>query len=238
MPAVRPRDSGIVHLPALGHYREHMTDSEMATRHVAPPVIRSLDLGAKALLIVLLATAILFPDMGNMKEKAAGLRAITYPLLAFTIPVLWFTFWRDRASFPWFADLLVTVTCFTDTLGNRMNLYDSVSWFDDWMHFTNTGLLTAGVIVLTLHRRATLAATLERALAFGVSAAVGWEVAEYFAFISKSSERQGAYTDTLGDLALGSIGTILAALVVHALWQRGRLASVAPQLEPRRASVQ
>ncbi|AXT84964.1 hypothetical protein C6I20_07045 [Aeromicrobium sp. A1-2] len=210
-----------------------MTDSEVATRHVAPPVVRSLDLSAKALLILLLVTALLFPDLGNMKEKAAGLRAVTYPLLAFTIPALWYTFWRDRASFPWVADLLVTVTCFTDTLGNRMNLYDTISWFDDWMHFMNTGLLTAGVILLTLHRSATLSATLERALAFGVTAAVSWEMAEYFAFISKSSERRGAYTDTLGDLALGTIGTIVAAFVVHGMWQRGRFASAAPQLEPR-----
>ncbi|MGA8987529.1 hypothetical protein [Aeromicrobium sp.] len=208
-----------------------MTESVVAIRHVAPPVVRSLDLTAKAFLIVLLVTALLFPDLGNMREKAAGLRAVTYPLLAFTIPVLWFTFWRDRASFPWVADLLVTVTCFTDTLGNRMNLYDTISWFDDWMHFMNTGLLAAGVVLLTLHRSATLAATVERALSFGVTAAVSWEIAEYFAFISKSSERRGAYTDTLGDLALGSLGTITAAVVVHGLWQRGRLATAAPQME-------
>lgn len=208
-----------------------MTDAPVSIRHLAPPIVRSLDVTAKAGLVVLLVVALLFPDLGHMRGKAAGLRAVTYPLLAFAVPALWYVFWRDRASFPWVADLLVTMTCFTDTLGNRMNLYDTIVWFDDWMHFMNTGLLTAGVILLTLHRSSSLAATLERALAFGVTAAVGWEIAEYFAFLSTSSERHGAYTDTLGDLALGSLGAVLSAFLVHSLWQQGRLVSAAPQLE-------
>ncbi|WP_157439540.1 hypothetical protein [Aeromicrobium sp. Root344] len=209
-----------------------MSDKGPATRHVAPPVVRSLDITAKAGLLILLAIALMFPDLGHMRGKAAGLRAVTYPLLAFSVPALWYVFWRDRASFPWVADLLVTVTCFTDTLGNRMNMYDTIVWFDDWIHFMNTGLLTAGVILLTLHRTATLHATIERALAFGATVAVGWEIAEYYAFISTSSERRGAYTDTLGDLFLGTSGSVVAALVVHRLWRMGRLASAAPQLEP------
>ncbi|MEJ7636118.1 hypothetical protein [Aeromicrobium sp.] len=208
-----------------------MTDTQLATRHPTPSVVRSLDLAAKGGLVVLLTIALLFPQLGHMEGKAAGLRAATYPLLAFTVPVLWYVYWRERASFPWVADLLITITCFTDTLGNRMDLYDSIAWFDDWMHFMNTGFLAAAVILLTLHRRSTRTATLERGLAFGVTAAVGWEIAEYFAFISKSSERRGAYTDTLGDLALGSLGTVVAALAVHGFWQRGWFASAAPQLE-------
>ena len=47
---------------------------------------------------------------------------------------------------------------------------------------------------------------MERSLAFGVTSAVAWELAEYFAFISKSTERTFAYADTLGDLGLGTLG--------------------------------
>lgn len=212
-----------------------MTGMQVATRHDAPPVVRSLDLTAKAGLVVLLLIALLFPDLGHMRGKAAGLRAVTYPMLAFAVPTLWYVFWRDRASFPWLADLLISLTCFTDTLGNRMNMYDTIVWFDDWIHFMNTGLLTAGVILLTMHRTSTLQATLERALAFGATVAIGWEIAEYYAFISTSSERRGAYTDTLGDLFLGTSGSVVAALIVHRLWRMGKLASAAPQLEPLRA---
>lgn len=213
-----------------------MTQTALATTYDAPPVVRSLNIAAKGGLVSLLVVTMVAPELGHMEGKAAGLRAVTYPLLAFAVPALWFFYWRERASFPWVADLLITITCFTDTLGNRMDLYDSITWFDDWMHFMNTGLLAAAVILLTLHRSASLAATLERGLAFGVTAAVGWEMAEYFAFISKSSERAGAYTDTLGDLALGTLGTVVAAVAVHALWQRGKLASAAPQLEPPRVA--
>lgn len=207
-----------------------MTDN-LAVRHPTPPLVRGLDVGAKLVMVVLLAATMLFPGWGNMEDKAAGVRAVTYPLLSFTVPVVWYVFWRERASFPWVADLLVTITCFTDVLGNRMNLYDTIVWFDDWMHFVNTGLLAAAFILLTMHHSKGLGAVIERALSFGVTAAVFWEIAEYFAFISKSSERRSAYTDTLGDLALGTLGALVAAVLIRGLWSRGRLADAAPQLE-------
>ena len=214
-------------------YIQAMTDVALLLRHPTPPLVATLNVSAKAGLLGLLAAALVFPELGNMQGKAAGLRALAYPVLAFTVPVIWWLAWRERASFPWLADLLVTITCFSDILGNRMDLYDTVVWFDDWMHFMNTGLIAAAVILLTLHRSATFAATLERALAVGVTAAVAWEIAEYFAFLSGSSERQLAYTDTLGDLGLGTLGVITAATVLHTLWRNGSLSSTAPQLNSR-----
>jgi hypothetical protein len=208
-----------------------VSESVVVSRYETPAVVRNLDLTAKVLLVLLLMLAVLYPDFGHVRGKGAGARAIGYPLLAFAVPVVWFMSWRERASFPWVADLLVTLTCFSDTLGNRMNLYDTISWFDDWMHFVNTGLLAAAAILLTLHRSSSLGATIERALAFGVTAAVGWEIAEYLAFLKTSPERLGAYTDTLGDLALGSLGSLVAAFVVHAVWRHGGLLRAAPQLD-------
>ena len=210
-----------------------MPPQPVVVRHETPPIIRTLDIGAKVGLLLLLALALTHPDLGNMRDKAAGLRAVAYPLLSFTIPVVWFLFWRHRSSFPWLADLFVTITCFTDILGNRMDLYDTIVWFDDWMHFMNTGLLTAAFVLLTLPRTATFGATLERSLAFGVTAALAWEIAEYYAFLSNHSERTGAYRDTLGDMGLGALGAVLAAVVIHAMWQHGRLRHTAPQLESR-----
>lgn len=208
-----------------------MSSAAIDTRYPAPSFVRTADVIAKAALLLLLGLALAFPETSNMKDKAAGLRAVGYPLLAFAIPVIWLVWWREHGSFPWLADLFVTITCFTDILGNRMDLYDSIVWFDDWMHFTNNGLLTAAVVLLTLRSSATLTATVERALAFGVTAAVAWEFAEYFAFISRSPDLQRAYADTLGDLALGTLGSIIAAVVVYASWRRGNLTSAPPQLE-------
>jgi|SRR5690606_4974964 len=203
----------------------------IATRYPTPQVIRGLDIVAKVGLVFMLATAVFFPEIGNMEDKAAGLRAVGYPLLSFTIPAIWYAFWRERASFPWLADFLVTLTCFTDILGNRMDLYDTVVWFDDFMHFVNPGLLAAAFVLLTLHRTATFWAVLERSLALGATGAILWEIAEYYAFIATSSERRGAYRDTLGDLGLGLAGATLAAVVIHTLWRQGHLRDTAPQLE-------
>lgn len=208
-----------------------MPHTLVATRHPTPPLLRAANITAKAGLVLMLLTALIVPEMGNMEDKAAGARAIAYPMLSFAIPVIWWTFWRERASFPWLADFLVTLTCFTDILGNRLDFYDRISWFDDWMHFVNTGLLAAAWVLLTLHRSATLPATMERALAFGATAAIFWEIAEYFAFISSHSEKRMAYEDTLSDLGLGVLGVVLAAFTVHACWRHGYLASAAPQLE-------
>jgi hypothetical protein len=97
-------------------------------------LVRGLSVTAKAGLVLLLLSALLHPDLGNMRDKAAWTRAVAYPPLAFTIPALWFGFWRDRAPFPSAADLMVTLTCFSDILGNRLDLCDTVIWFDDWMH--------------------------------------------------------------------------------------------------------
>lgn len=187
-----------------------------------------LDVAAKALLVVLLLTAIRYPELGHLEGKGATARAVGYPLMAFVIPAAWFLRWRHRLTFPWVVDLLVTLTCFTDTLGNRMDLYDSFRWFDDVMHFANTGVLTAAFILLTLSPRATRGQVLERALAFGVTAALAWEVAEYYAFLSTSGVVD-RYADTLGDLSLGALGSVAAGLVVHWAWSHELLLTAGPQ---------
>lgn len=205
-----------------------MTEAVVSERPSVPSVIRTLDVLAKAGLVILLWVAISNPELGNLRGKGAGIRAVGYPTVAFVIPAAWWLFWRDRVSFPWVADLLVTLTCFTDTLGNRMDLYDTIRWFDDAMHLINTGLIVAALLLLTLPRAAGLGATIERALAVGVTAALAWEIGEYYAFLSTSSERIDAYADTLGDLALGTLGAVLAALVVHRLRRVGLLGDVQP----------
>ena len=52
--------------------------------------------------------------------------------------------------------------------------------------------------------------------------AITWELLEYFAFIRNSSELATAYTDTLGDLALGLTGSVVSALTVAMLFRRPR----------------
>ncbi|HWJ09732.1 MAG TPA: hypothetical protein VNS46_10175 [Nocardioides sp.] len=209
-----------------------MTEA-VAVRYPTPTLVRTADGAAKTLLVLLLLMVVIDPDGSNLRDKAAAGRAIGYPLVSFTVPAIWLWLWKDRASFPWLADLLVTLTCFTDILGNRMDLYDTVVWFDDLMHLANTGMIAAAVVLLTLHRSAPVHRVVERALAVGATAAITWEIAEYYAFISGHAEHAFAYEDTLGDLALGVLGSLTAALVIHRTWRSGGLREAAPQLDDR-----
>jgi hypothetical protein len=59
---------------------------------------------------------------------------------------------------------------------------------------------------------------------FGAITAILWEIGEYFAFIRNSPELATAYTDTLGDMALGLSGSVLTAAVVVAAVMRQRAA--------------
>lgn len=171
------------------------------------------DIAVKVGLVVLIVIAATNPDLGGVKAKAGGSRAVAYPLAMMIVPAIWWLSYRAR-TFPWLGDLLLCLPWFTDTLGNRLNLYDSISWFDDWMHFMNWALLTAGFLVITLPSGLPWWRAVERGLAFGLPTAVLWEITEYITFIRHSPELATAYTDTLGDLVLGSLGTLLAALLV------------------------
>jgi hypothetical protein len=70
---------------------------------------------------------------------------------------------------------------------------------------------------------------------FGAVTAILWEIGEYFAFIRNSPELATAYTDTLGDLALGLGGsTLTAAIAVIAVRRmRRRTGCSRPWLKER-----
>jgi hypothetical protein len=175
-------------------------------------------LAAKAALFVLLLTALIWPDLSGIKGKASTARLVVYPLGAMVLPLWWWAYGRTRSklhrTFPWTADLLITLPWLIDLIGNRLNLFDSVSWWDDAMHFVLWGFLTAGVLLAFAPHPLSRGLTAFVALGFGATAAVVWEIGEYYAFIRHSDELQTAYTDTLGDLALGTLGALVAGLIV------------------------
>lgn len=192
----------------------------MSTRHGDPPTtVVVLDVVAKSALLFLLALVAVDPTWGNLEGKAPVARAIAYPTWAFVLPVAWLAVrWTPR--FPWLADLLITLTCFTDVLGNRLDLYDTIEWFDDWMHFVDTGLLAAAIVVLTTTRATGIAEVLVRAVAIGITAALAWELFEYVSFVTRSDELPTAYADTLIDLMMGWLGAVTAAVTVHVVRRR------------------
>jgi hypothetical protein len=197
-------------------------------------VLKWADLAAKVFLLALLVSALVWPDLSGVKEKAGTARLVIYPLGAAVVPVWWRLSGRRRAvadgstparGYPWAADLLITLPWFLDLLGNRLNLFDTVVWWDDLMHFLNWLLLTAGALLVGTFQRPALSrgVLLMCALGFGVTAAVLWELGEYVAFVRGSPELATAYTDTLGDLALGTLGAVCAGLAIGQLQARGML---------------
>jgi hypothetical protein len=181
---------------------------------VATPVgVVVLDVGAKVLLLLALSRVALDPAWGNLEGKAPGTRALTYPLLAFLVPLAHLLRHSGR-PYPWLADLMITVPAFSDILGNRLDLFDQLLWFDDAMHFLNTGLLGGATVVLLGSAGAPLLHRVVVSVAAGMTFSVAWEIWEYYAFVTRSAEIGTAYADTVGDLALGWLGAVCVAVLV------------------------
>ena len=172
------------------------------------------DVAVKLATVGLLLWAVLNPDLPQFQGKAFTGRAIVYPAVLLFIPLGWWVFGSRTISFPFAADILFGLPFLIDVGGNALNLYDTIEWWDDLNHFVNWALLTAAV---TIPLRWTMLggwACVGLAVGFGAVSAIGWELGEYVTFIRFSDELSTAYTDTLGDLALGTLGGAIGALVV------------------------
>jgi hypothetical protein len=185
------------------------------------PAVFWLDVAVKVALIGLLLFAVLRPDLPQFEGKAMGGRALTYPLAAIVVPVGWWFWGRDRDwSYPYVLDICLVLPFLIDVVGNALNLYDTIDWWDDLNHFVNWGILVTafGQVLFRLPLARLNMASLM--VGFGAVTAVLWEFAEYFTFIRGGPEEKTAYTDTLGDLAGGLAGSTLAAVVtVTLLWR-------------------
>ena len=169
-----------------------------------------VNFGVKAVLIGLLAIGA-FSGLQQFEGKAFLWRLAIYPIAALIIPVIW-TMLGRRPAYPYAADVLLTLPFLIDTAGNALDFYDTIGWWDDANHFVNWMLLSGAVGVLAWRNRTGRWESVAFVVGFGAVSAILWEVAEYYAFIRHSSELATAYYDTLGDLALGLTGSVVAGL--------------------------
>ena len=169
-----------------------------------------VNFGVKAVLIGLLAIGA-FSGLQQFEGKAFLWRLAIYPIAALIIPVIW-TMLGRRPAYPYAADVLLTLPFLIDTAGNALDFYDTIGWWDDANHFVNWMLLSGAVGVLAWRNRTGRWESVAFVVGFGAVSAILWEVAEYYAFIRHSSELATAYFDTLGDLALGLTGSVVAGL--------------------------
>ena len=175
----------------------------------------AINLAVKIALLGLLLFAVLNPDMQQFQGKAMTGRALTYPISVLIVPLAWYALGRSRPglAYPHLLDALLALPFLIDTAGNALDLYDSITWWDDLNHFVNWAILCAAFGQLLLrfrHDRWTMAGLI---VGFGSVSGVIWEIAEYFTFVRGGAEEATAYTDTLGDLALDLGGALVAAWV-------------------------
>ena len=169
----------------------------------------------KALALILLAIAIAYPDLGGLKSKGIGVRAVVYPLGLVALPLLCWLVRRRRLAvrLDWVADALCSLPILVDLAGNRANLFDTVWWWDDAMHVVMHGVLTAALL-RQFWPRVRGVPLITAAIAFGGLSGLAWELGEYLAFMRYGVELSGAYLDTLGDLCGGMAGSVLAGILL------------------------
>ena len=194
------------------------------------PLAFWLNVAFKVALVGLLAFGA-FSSLDQFEGKAFGWRLATYPISALIVPFGWRLAGRPR-PYPYALDILLVSPFLIDVVGNALDLYDSIDWWDDANHFVNWALLSLAVGQLLVRLELPRLETFVIVVGFGATSAILWELAEYFAFIRHSSELDTAYEDTLGDMALGLGGSILAALATAMLFVPRRL-QTATMLNPR-----
>jgi hypothetical protein len=184
------------------------------------PAVFWIDLALKLVLVGLLAFGA-FSGSERFAGKGFGWRLGGYSIAALLVPAVWMVRGR-RLPYPYLVDILFVLPFLIDTIGNALDLYDTIDWWDDANHFVNWALVTGAVAAALLRTRVNRAELFAIVVGFGGVTAILWEIGEYFAFIRNSSELRTAYTDTLGDLSLGLSGSTLTGLVAVLALSRRR----------------
>jgi hypothetical protein len=170
-----------------------------------------------------LAVAEWWPGIDRFADKAFGARLLAYPALMLLTPALWWFFVgrRDRtASPPYTAFTLIMLPFLVDVTGNSLDLYDTLDWWDDANHYGNWLFLLGGLGLLVAGEVRPDWALALLVTGMGATLAIGWELGEWFTFIRHGTELDTAYEDTLGDLTLGTLGSLTAGLLL--VWRRRR----------------
>jgi hypothetical protein len=177
----------------------------------------AVDLAVKVATVGLLAWAIFNPDLPQFQGKAFTGRAIAYPVALVVFPIGWWLFGRRRIPFPIAADILFGLPFLIDVVGNALNLYDTIDWWDDANHLVNWALHTSAVGLLLRYGLWTPATRVALAFGYAVTSAVLWEFAEFVTFVPNSPEAATAYADTLFDIFNGMIGGLIGAIITSRL---------------------
>ena len=170
-----------------------------------------------------LAVATFVPGLDQFEGKGFAARLVAYPVMMLTVPAIWLLRNRevDHSDPPWAAFAWIMLPFLVDVTGNTLNLYDTLWWWDDVNHLINWLFLSLGAGLLLTRGAPRRSGELVLLVAgIGAIMAIGWEVGEYYAFIRGGTELGTAYTDTLGDEVLGTLGAIIGGVILAVHQQR------------------
>ncbi len=170
----------------------------------------------KVLLVLFLLVGFLFPDLPRFEGKAWPLRAMTYPLAALVVPVVWLIK-RPDLKYPHLADALLALPFVVDLAGNAANLFDTLTYTDDALHFLNWFFLVAAVSVFVAPLGFPRWNRIILGVGVGSFAIVCWEAVEYLLMLSGATGLHLSYADTMGDLVLSTAGGAVGAIAVALL---------------------
>jgi hypothetical protein len=184
-----------------------------------------LNLSAKVTLVALLLLGVAAPDWPQFHGKAMLARALSFPLAALLVPVLWAVRGRPR-PYPHLLDFLVVLPFIVDSGGNAVNLYNTTTVFDRIAHWFNWAVLTTGFGLLMSSLPLARWNVFALAVGFGATTHIAWEVIEYGLMQLGSSGLQLTYGDTIDDLVLSLVGSLTGAILVCTVLWRSTLVPV------------
>jgi hypothetical protein len=123
-------------------------------------------------------------------------------------------------------DLAIGITTLVSAASNRLDLYETLPWWDIPAHLVTTAALAALVILLAdragvvVDRRPLPLGLL--ALTVGLALSALWELGEWAGQTWLDPEILTGYADTIGDMAVGGLGALLIAPLMPMLLARSR----------------
>jgi hypothetical protein len=119
-------------------------------------------------------------------------------------------------------DIAIGVVLLVAGWSNPLELYRMIEHWDVVMHFSANGLIAvvAYLLVVRLASRSgptldpSAAVTIVVTTALGMAASVVWEIGEWFGHTFIDGAIVVEYADTIGDLAAGGLGSLVAGFIV------------------------
>ncbi|WP_430645293.1 hypothetical protein [Agromyces sp. GXS1127] len=140
-------------------------------------------------------------------------------------------------------DILFGIVTLVAVWSSVTDLYVTVKWWDLPVHFALNGLIAAVGYLLLAHFRIVaderslprpVLSTAIVTTALGMTFGVFWEMFEWFGKNFIDGEIYVGYTDSIGDLLLGGIGSVVAGLTMPII-RAHRRSEPEPQVDPSTA---